>query len=222
MENVAINRNYLESLSFSELSKIADDYGIDVPENFYRGFLIGEILEVIEDTKKITDDSDMLLSDEDVLEESQEIVPRSYNATEVELLLRNPAWAFVYWNISDADMDSLRKAFVSELKIRVSCFSEKDQIKPDEYFDFKISKKDNGQYFLLPAKRKYFRADLLFYLDGIVDILASSSVLEMPVGSEKLVDVRPGRIDGLSDVLKLSGMEQLLLDHYKNHRESFS
>ena len=34
METENINRAYLETLSFSDLSKLADEYGVDVPENF--------------------------------------------------------------------------------------------------------------------------------------------------------------------------------------------
>ena len=59
-------------------------------------------------------------------------------------------------------------------------------------------------------------------LDGIIDILASSEVLEMPTGSSRLVDVHPGKEEGLSPIMELSGMKELLLQHYKNHRESFS
>ena len=59
MENVQINRAYLETLSFSDLQKLADDYSIDVPENFNRGFLIGEILEVAEESYKKNLEPDM-------------------------------------------------------------------------------------------------------------------------------------------------------------------
>ena len=222
MENVQINRAYLETLSFSDLQKLADDYSIDVPENFNRGFLIGEILEVAEESYKKNLEPDMNITEEEEESCDDSEMPRSYNSTEVEIILRNPAWAYIYWNISDYDRDSLEKAFVSELRIRVSSFSEKSQVKPDEFFDIQISKQDNGQYFLLPAGKKFFCVDLLFCLDGIIDILASSEVLEMPTGSSRLVDVHPGKEEGLSPIMELSGMKELLLQHYKNHRESFS
>ena len=222
MENVQINRAYLETLSFSDLQKLADDYSIDVLENFNRGFLIGEILEVAEESYKKNLEPDMNITEEEEESCDDSEMPRSYNSTEVEIILRNPAWAYIYWNISDSDRDSLEKAFVSELRIRVSSFSEKSQVKPDEFFDIQISKQDNGQYFLLPAGKKFFRVDLLFCLDGIIDILASSEVLEMPTGSSRLVDVHPGKEEGLSPIMELSGMRELLLQHYKNHRESFS
>lgn len=222
MENIVISRAYLESLSFSDLQRIADEYSIDVPENFNRGFLIGEILDLSDEFKNKNEEAEMNITEGDISNVEKDIFPCSYNTTEVEIILRNPAWAYIYWNISEGDRISLDKAFVSELRIRVNSFSEKNQVKPDEYFDIQISKQDNGQYFLLPAGKKLFRVDLLFNLDGIIDILASSEVLEMPVGSSKLADFRPGKNESISPILELSGMYDLLLQHYKNHRESFS
>lgn len=222
MENVKINRSYLETLSFSDLQKIADEYSIDIPDNFSRGFVIGEILEVAEDVERQILEPDMDISDDTEVPDDDYEVPRPYNSTEVGIILHNPAWAYIYWNISETDRDSLEKAFVSEMRIRVNSFSEKNQVKPDEFFDIQISKQDNGQYFLLPAERKFFRVDLLFCLDRIIDILASSEMLEMPAGSSRLAGIHPGKEDMLSPVMRLSGMKELLLQHYKNHRESFS
>lgn len=221
MENVVLSRAYLETLSFSELLKIADKDGIDVPEDFNRNFLIEEILEVQEDFEKIELD-DMIISDEESESPKEELVPRAYNSTEVEMVLRNPAWAFVYWNISESDRVSLEKAFVSQMWLRVNSFSEKDQVKPDEFFDIQISREDNGQYVLLPQNKKFFRVDLLFNLDNFVDILASSKILEKPRGTERFASFQPGNLESMSEIMKLSGTETLLLEHYKNHRESFS
>ena len=53
MSDEVITRNYLEKLSFSELSRLADNYGIDVPENLDRRFLIAELLEINEENEEI-------------------------------------------------------------------------------------------------------------------------------------------------------------------------
>ncbi|MBQ1948970.1 MAG: DUF4912 domain-containing protein [Treponema sp.] len=222
MEDREITRAFLETLSFSDLVKVADEYGIDVPEDLNRTFLIGEILEVVSDMDNSMHQQEMIISDDEYVAEENEIGVRSYNITEVQIMLRNPAWAFVYWNISDSDRISLDKAFISQMMLRISSFSEKDQIKPDDFFDIQISKDDDGQYVLLPAGKKFFRIDLLFNIDGIIDILSSSKVLEMPVGAEVLSDMRPGRNEDVSEIMKLSGYSEMLLEHYKNHRESFS
>ncbi|MEE1167293.1 MAG: DUF4912 domain-containing protein [Treponema sp.] len=219
MENVSISRSYLETLSFADLLKLADDLGIDVPEDFNRNFLIAELLEAHE--IPLPDGFEDMTFNDAIEAESNEVI-RGYNNTEVQVILRNPAWAFVYWNMSDADKESMNQAFVSQLRLRVSSFSQADQQKPDEYFDIQISADDSGQYVLLPAGKKFFRVDFLFNLDGIVDILASSKMFEMPVGSVHLADMRPGTYDDIPEICKLSGMKQLLVQHYKNHRESFS
>ena len=216
MVNEVFNRAYLESIPFSELLKIADSLGIDIPENLNRNFLIGEMLDSSEENKKVSTEFEIDISEKELLAEKEELSMRSCNSTEVQIVLRNPAWAYVYWNISDSDRTSLEKAFVSQMMIRVSSFSEKEQIKPDEYCDFNISKEDSGQYVLLPAGKKFFRVDLLFNLDGIIDILSSSVTFEMPKGSPLLSDIRPGRENDFS------GIKELLMEHYKNHRESFS
>lgn len=221
MEKVPLTRTYLETLPFSELVKIADEEEIDVPLDFNRNFLIEEIIEVQEELKE-TEHDDMIISEEETETKEEELVPRAYNSTEVEMVLRNPAWAFVYWNISDSDRVSLEKAFVSQMRLRVNSFSEKNQEKPDEFFEIQISKEDNGQYVLLPQNKKFFRVDLIFNLDNFVDILASSKILEKPKGSERFTSLQPGKIENISEIMKLSGMEELLLEHYKNHRESFS
>ena len=54
MSDEVITRNYLEKLSFSELSRLADNYGIDVPENLDRRFLIAELLEINEENEEIS------------------------------------------------------------------------------------------------------------------------------------------------------------------------
>ncbi len=222
MENKEITRPFLETLSFSDLVKVADEYGIDVPEDLNRSFLIGEILEVVSDMENSMNQQEMIISDDEFVTDEKEMSVRSYNITEVQIILRNPAWAFVYWNISESDRISLDKAFISQMMLRISSFSEKDQIKPDDYFDIQISKEDDGQYVLLPAGKRFFRIDLLFNIDGIIDILSSSKLLEMPEGAAVLSDMRPGRNEADSEIMELSGFSEMLLEHYKNHRESFS
>ncbi len=223
MKKVVLSRAYLETLSFAELVKIADEEGIDVPADFNRNFLIEEIIEVYEESQKI-EKEDMILSDDDDEQEQSEniLTARAYNQTEVAVVLQNPAWAFVYWNISEADKLSLDKAFISQMRLRVNSFSEKDQIKPDEFFEIHISKQDEGQYVLLPQNCRFFRIDLLFNLDNIVDILASSNVIEKPKMLERFAQLKPEELGNISKIMKLSGMNELLLKHYKNYRESFS
>ena len=45
MERINITRSYLETLSSEDLNNLADDYGIDMPEDLNRRFVISELLE---------------------------------------------------------------------------------------------------------------------------------------------------------------------------------
>ena len=58
--------------------------------------------------------------------------------------------------------------------------------------------------------------------DDVVDILASSNVLEMPEGTTRLANIHPGKVSDMSKIMELSGMKELLFNQYENHRESFS
>ena len=49
MEGKKLSRTYLETLPSADLISLADEYGIDIPENLNRRFIIGELLEVEED-----------------------------------------------------------------------------------------------------------------------------------------------------------------------------
>jgi hypothetical protein len=69
MNDEFISREYLESLSFSDLSNLADKYGIDVPENLDRRFLIAEILEIVEEFNDEREDMQVSseVSEEEIL-----------------------------------------------------------------------------------------------------------------------------------------------------------
>ena len=69
MNEEKITRAYLETLSFSDLSNLADEYGVEVPENLNRNFLIAELLELAEDTSDTTEN--MIIASE---EENDEII----------------------------------------------------------------------------------------------------------------------------------------------------
>ena len=36
-------------------------------------------------------------------------LPKNYNETQISCILRNPAWLFVFWNISEADLKGALK-----------------------------------------------------------------------------------------------------------------
>ena len=117
MKEEPISREYLETLSFSDLVRLADEYGVDVPEDLDRRFVIEELLEIVEEEAN-TPDEEMIIAAGDN-PETAEILTGNYNETQVSGVLRNPAWLFVFWNISDADIIKLKDIPGCSLKLRI-------------------------------------------------------------------------------------------------------
>ena len=66
MEEKILSRQYLESISTADLISLAFDYGIDIPENLSRRFVIGELLEAAQELESETDEEQMAESEIDV------------------------------------------------------------------------------------------------------------------------------------------------------------
>ena len=77
MDEKQISRAYLETLSFSDLSALADRFGIDVPMDLDRRFLIAELLEINEELNQEQDE--MILSPKTDSEEKEFKLPKNYN-----------------------------------------------------------------------------------------------------------------------------------------------
>ena len=220
MDAEIINRAYLEKLSFSDLSKLADDFGVDVPEDLNRRFLIAELLELAEEAKS-SDDESMIISAEDG-EAPAAKLPKNYNETQISCILRNPAWAFVFWNINDTDSAMIKSLTNCNLMIRVCVLSAPDKLQPEEAFEINASTDTQEQYVLLPAGSNYIRVELVYVAGNTGKVLAFTPVIEIPSPSKQLNDFQPGKESDYSEIINLSGMEEILVNQYKNHRHSFS
>ena len=99
-----VSRTYLESLSTADLISLADEYGIDIPENLNRRFIIGELLEAAEEWDEFEDD----LEESDQLETAD--LPQTYNETVISAVLRNPVWLFVYWDVKKDHIVQIQKS----------------------------------------------------------------------------------------------------------------
>jgi hypothetical protein len=108
MDECRITRQYLESLTTQELAALADNLGIDVPPGLDRPFIIEEILEAEKD------DENGERSREEVLLEDAEFLdpvslPGQYNITYIKILIRDPLWVFVFWEIKSHDREFYEK-----------------------------------------------------------------------------------------------------------------
>jgi len=217
---------YLETLSSQDLISLADDYGIDIPDNLNRRFIIGELLEYAQELEAEEEDDDIEMTEDDTVEVSVEKpveLPLSYNETNICVILRNPAFAYVYWDISEADLKklSINPDFVS-LNLRVSFFDDTESNSPEETFDLSLKMDDRSQYVLLNPERNFVRIDLFAkFSNKTEDNLCVSEKIEIPHGCKLMNEFVPGKEPEISKAVELSGMKDLLLKHYENHRQSF-
>lgn len=219
MKGENINRAYLETLSFSDLSKMADDYGIDVPENLDRRFLIAELLEIVEENEGF--DDEMIISSE-IETQEEKTLPKNYNETQISGILRNPAWLFVFWNISDGDQQLIKSMPGCSLKLRICTMeSPKEQV-PVEAFEIQITDDVQEQYVLLPTGQQYIKVELVYVTASAGKVLAFSPIISIPQGSALVNELQPGMETEYPEIIQLSGLKTVINEQYKNHRHSFS
>ena len=218
MEGKKLSRTYLETLPSADLISLADEYGIDIPENLNRRFIIGELLEVEEDFDH-RDQDNFSDSVHGVAPVTQ--LPNTYNETQIYVVLRNPVWICVFWDLKQDDIASIQRSsqFVS-LNLRISFFEEKNSDKVLDRFSVPVSLSDRERYILIQPGYKVLRVDLVSELkNGKHELLASSEYILLPHVSEKMV--QPLSTEKISPILEQSGLPDLLKTHYLHHRQSF-
>ena len=100
ISHIPFSRHQLESLSTGELIKLAEGIGIDIPPGLERIFIIEELLEDFNTGKEAEDDLVVNPSwSESVL------LPKQYNISYIDVIIRDPLWVFVYWEVKVHDKE---------------------------------------------------------------------------------------------------------------------
>lgn len=97
-----LSRQRLESLSTSELIKMADGYGIDIPTGLERIFIIEELLEFSADENQEEQEDDLQAAPEYL---DTAAMPKQYNISYIDVMIRDPLWVFVFWEIKSHDRE---------------------------------------------------------------------------------------------------------------------
>jgi hypothetical protein len=104
MDSPRLTMPYLESLSTGELLGLAEKFGVDLPEGLERIFIIEELMELEEDAARNVIHNEQ--------EESRELLyfPESYHKTSIDVLIRDPLWAFVFWEVNESGREKHENA----------------------------------------------------------------------------------------------------------------
>jgi len=212
----------LASLSVEDLYLFAERMGLDLPSGLERVFVLEEILDVLaEDSEeRLAARGDALRVEEMkysgsepdsivLAKDPEQVLERRYNETMIRALVRDPSWAFAFWDISDAE----RTAFRGEdqgaaLFLRVS---ELDGAAKKEFFDIPVSFDDLQWYINLPRPAVRFRIDLCArHGASRLRVLARSNEVEAPRQSLSFGSERPD--SRALELLRLSGLGELHIE----------
>ena len=166
----------LQLLPEKFLREIAVKEGISFDDTTDKQELIDLIIEAIEEDRQenvlannpamhIKERKfDITLNEQFDFEEDQYPLPEQYNETRIMLLLRDPAWAYTYWDIKESDVAAYKLgAMKAELLLRVYELSEKvfSKTAVNDYFDIPVKFNDNSWYINLSSPGSYYTVELL-------------------------------------------------------------
>ena len=221
-DQIDLSRNTLDTLTSSQLIDLADEYGIDIPDNLNRQFIIEELIEVAKEIDENSNYKETIKVSDDAVNTIATELPESYNETKIDVMLRNPVSLFVYWDFSEVQLKQLKSNKIS-IYLQISFFDSMEAEKPEDTFEIQINIEDREQYILIPGGKKFVRVDLMQNTTSSMDaVLAVSSRLSIPQGSEEFMNFHPGENLKIKPILELSGIKTVLKNHYNNYRQSFN
>jgi hypothetical protein len=231
----AISRAYLESLTTAELIRISDKWEIDIPYDLDRIFIIEELLEFASsDEGAPGDEPESNMADLVSVESAP--LPKQYNITFIEALIRDPLWAFVFWEIKTQDKEQIEQTpdfdgyylKISPWDMFADMRAEKPNGSPQggkpETFTVPVTSVDTARYLSLSpimsggGAQGQFRVELCACFNGKETVLASSSSVQLPGLRES--SGRAGKpAVGENPLIRLSGYEEFHIIR-KNERPS--
>jgi uncharacterized protein len=218
-----MDRETLTEASFEALLRVADRYGVDVPDNVTRDELEDLVYEAAEETReehRRTNNHSIRIEEakydnrpngELHGDDGEDIeLPESYNETRIVLLLRDPAWAFAYWDLQAADSEAFRRSEeLDGLLLRVYSLESPQQRTANcrTSFDIPITLHDRRWYIHLPEQESNYRLALVAVENETERVLAVSNVVAVPRGT--LSDDRADDESAGDEILAQTGIQEM-------------
>ena len=211
MDGNSLSRVYLESLATADLIKIADSFGLDIPDNPDRVFIIEELLEASLDNTGDDNLKEKDINDSAIIEPVA--LPKYYNVSFIQVMVRDPLWAFVFWEIRSSEKEQLEKnhdfsGYYLKVTHLANC-SEPSLNVPEEVFRVQVKPEDTAWYLgLTPAEgiswtdQSKFKVELCAGVGDSEIILAGSNPVKLPELSDR---VKQQSASGISELVRMSG-----------------
>lgn len=205
MDELRLTRPYLETLATCDLAALAESLGLDLPPDLNRIFVIEEILDARPDDPEgaeVDDPEGLRVADQ----EAVAALPESYNTTFIEVLIRDPVWAFAFWEIRPQDRDLHERApDFGGYRLRVSAVGGARN-GPEDSFYIALDKKDSAWYVCFPSAKGWFKVELCVVKNQGEQVLAASQPFRIPsCGDPSVLDSED---HPLRPILTLSGGDE--------------
>ena len=144
---ISFSRHRLESLSTGELRKLAEYFGLDIPVGLERIFIIEELLENSSAVYETKDDLEI----NPAWSESVPL-PKQYNISYIDVIIRDPLWVFAYWEIKSHDRETHESAkdfkgyFLRIIQFNEGEASPMSSVSNENSFMVLIDKDDSARY----------------------------------------------------------------------------
>jgi len=198
-----MTRERLSKYSMFELYKIAENESIQCDYTTEdRDKLIDRILDALEEDKNDRDFSNNdamklkskkydILQDYELKTQEKQVysIPSRYNDTRIVLMLRDPLWAYTYWDINESQLGKLKEDIffegfflrIFELALDTGSRSySRDNIL--DYYDIPVDENDDCWYINLGKTGRCFGLQLCSMVHGKVIVLCKSNIIKSPKG----------------------------------------
>jgi len=210
-------RERFAALSDDSLRDLAHKEGFEVPHNVARILLIDFLLEVLEDeyqeVDSLNNDSvrikkikyDLPYNEKIGKENGEAFFPERYNDTRLVLMLRDPFWAYAYWDIRGGTLKSVKKENDAEtvvlrvLRLKNSPIDTRSVV---DSFDIPLGLTDSSRYINIPRQDAQYCAALVLQGKTWEKQLVASNTVQVPAA------LCPDKL-AASDIIVLSGIDKL-------------
>lgn len=190
-----MTRERLQLLSMEELLALARSEGCELSEPADRSTLVEAILDGLEEQKldrqeennsyvrveetkfEVSSDDELAFAGSDAFP-----IPKRYNQTRITFVVRDPHWAFAFWEIDDHDLARVKKSGLDQVILRVHDVEllEYDGSHSNFSFDIPVRLGDSSWYIYLPNQDCAYVLELGMTPGRRFTCLARSNVVRTP------------------------------------------
>ena len=107
------------------------------------------------------------------------------------------------------------------LYLKINTYKKSENSIVTDSFEVQVLDESQEQYVLLPKGIDFVKVELLACKPNFQETMAVSSEIKVPKISSWINELNFAKDNIFSNKLKLSGIEDLLMEQYKKHRHSF-